>query len=83
MPPKQGPRKVNKKVQDEKEEEKNCRAEQKRVFQQKQSCEQQELKKLNVLLHEEEILSQSDQDDRKLLFFKAQLKQLREKLVCS
>jgi len=58
------------------------RAEKNRVIKKKQSIEQKELWDLNVLLHQQEVKSKSEQQDGELLLFKAQLKQLREKLVC-
>lgn len=55
----------------------DSRAEKIRDFKKKQLTEQKDLQKLNVLLHQEEVQSQNCD----LPFFKAQLKQLREKLV--
>ena len=54
------------------------RAEQNRDLKKRQLSEQKDLQKLNVLLHQEEVQSQNGD----LPLLKAQLKQLRQKLVC-
>ena len=59
----------------------NRDAELKREYKKKISSENQILSDLNVLLDQEEIKSKGKKQDEDLLRFKAQLKQLREKLV--